>query len=901
MEEQRAVALDLYHSEEERRATETMLTTAIDAIDEAFVVFDSQDRLLFCNEKYRALYPESSDVAVPGSSYESILRHTGQRGSYKGAEDGFEAWVEEHMALHHTGNSEVNEQLSDGRWLRIVERKTPQGQMVGFRVDITALMQAQQSAVAANEAKSEFLANMSHEIRTPMNAILGMLRLLHSTELSPRQLDYASKTEGAAKSLLGLLNDILDFSKIDAGKMKLDLQPFRLDRLLRDLSVILSANVGAKPVEVLFDIDPATPKVLMGDSMRLQQVLINLGGNAIKFTAQGEVVVQIKVTAQTPQTTTLRIAVRDTGIGIAPENQSHIFDGFSQAEASTTRRFGGTGLGLSICKRLVGLMGGQLELDSVLGQGSTFYFDLPMANAPQEAEDASVIAPREMASMQVLVVDDNAMARDLLAMMAGSWGWQVDAAASGEDALALTKERAAAAQPAYDAVFMDWQMQGMDGWETLAHLHELEPKAQSPITIMVSAHGREMLSRRSAQEQALLSAFLVKPVTASMLFDAVADAQAGHSSLRTVTRADTGKVGPLTGLRILVVEDNAINQQVAQELLRAEGAEVQIAANGEIGVAAIASADPQFDAVLMDLQMPVMDGYAATEAIRKTLGPEALPIVAMTANAMASDRAACLAAGMNDHVGKPFDLPHLVEVLLHYTKRAGTLAPPPNEKTSALATASATPSAVPLPSGELPAEDAVDMEGALERMGGHADLFERVLQQYLGDIASLPDELDKLLAAGDMASATRTLHTLKGLSATVGASYLAEIARQAEAAVKSADSSFDSAALRANFRKAVESTTRVLGAVASKLAPTAPTETVAEVPPINQKQLQADLAILQRLVGQFDMNAVAVHAQILKTYGAGAGDTLAELNAAMGALDFAKALGACESLTGNVR
>lgn len=399
------------------------------------------------------------------------------------------------------------------------------------------LLVALDKAEAASRTKSQFLANVSHELRTPMNAILGMLQLLQKTEMTPRQLDYTSKSENAAKSLLGLLNNILDLSKIDAGKMELDPHPFRLDLLLQDLSVIFSIGVSDKSVEVLFDIAPSTPSALVGDAMRLKQILINLGSNAIKFTPQGKVVLQIQVVEMTEAGTTLRFAMIDSGIGIAPEQQQLIFENFSQAEASTTRRFGGTGLGLSICKQLVTLMGGELKLDSVAGQGSTFYFTLTLSNTNQFESD--------------------------------SW--------SG-------------------------------------------------------------LERKAGFLQAKLKAPAV----------------------------DDNYQGQLTGLRLLLVEDNLINQQVAQELLSAEGAQVVVAGNGLLGVNAVANASPPFDAVLMDLQMPVMDGFTATRKIREELGLTALPIIAMTANAMDSDRNDCLAAGMNAHVGKPFDLKQLVALLVSH-------------------------------------------------------------------------------------------------------------------------------------------------------------------------------------------------------------------------------------------
>ena len=416
-------------------------------------------------------------------------------------------------------------------------RRTPEGRVMELRVapladgsfvrtytDVTGYVEAQARAEQASVAKGQFLANMSHEIRTPMNAILGLLQLLQHTALDAQQRDYATKTEGAARSLLGLLNDILDFSKIEAGKMALDTRPFHLDQMLGDLAVILAPNVGSKFVQMRFDARPDVPRHLIGDDMRLQQVLINLGGNAVKFTQEGEVVIGVRLVERGAEDALLEFFVRDTGIGIAPENLEHIFDGFSQAEASTTRRFGGTGLGLAISSRLVELLGGTLQVSSTVGHGSTFSFRLRLPVAAQPV----------------------------------------------------------AAVPA-------------------------ETPAPAP------------------------------------------------------TR--------LRGLRVLVVEDNKINQMVARGLLAKEGAQVSLADDGRLGVAAVAAADPPFDAVLMDVQMPVMDGYTATHAIRQELGLTALPIIAMTANAMASDRAACLAAGMDEHIGKPFELDHLVAALQRLTGR----------------------------------------------------------------------------------------------------------------------------------------------------------------------------------------------------------------------------------------
>ncbi len=774
---------------------------------------------------------------------------------------------------------------------------------IGIRTDITAnkalehhLQAAREEAEAAMRAKGHFLANMSHEIRTPMNAVLGMLKLIQNTDLTKRQLDYVVKAESAARSLLGLLNDILDFSKIDAGKLSLESRPFRVDKLMRDLSVILSANLGAKPVEVLFDMDPAIPRALMGDVLRLQQVLINLSGNAIKFTAHGEVVISIRVTHRTTDAVGLRFAVRDSGIGIAPENQKHIFEGFSQAEASTTRRFGGTGLGLTISRRLVALMGGELTLDSALGAGSTFSFCIEMPLAQDRvravANTNSVTLPE---NLSVLVVDDNPTARHVLGEMARSLGWQVDLASGGAAALELVQKRRDAGSPPYQAVFVDWQMPDMDGWETTGRLKAGRTDGHSPIIVMVTANGREMLGQRSAQEQERLDGFLVKPITASMLYDAVAEAMADSVSHTLPLQVSQPAAQPLLGMRLLVVEDNIINQQVAQEMLTNEGASIDLAENGQLGVEAVHRAiacGQCYDAVLMDIQMPIMDGYTATRVLRQDAALAKLPIIAMTANAMASDREACLAAGMDAHIGKPFKLSELVELLQ-------SLARPANRLSMMESTAASRLSTSQPPEPGLPRLDAVDLAGALDRLGGNSALYARVLHSYLNDIADQPDLLDKAIGTADWPAAQRILHTLKGLSATVGASYMAAVARKAELTIKAVNTpgsdtdALDIQALSIGFRAAVSATQAVMAHVAK----TCSQDASDHVPtPTETEDGRDGLRRLWALLKSSDMGACEVFERLQRQALIAETSTFASLSTAMATLDFASAALACETL-----
>ncbi|MAC99076.1 hybrid sensor histidine kinase/response regulator [Pseudomonas abyssi] len=638
--------------------------------------------------------------------------------------------------------------------------------VIGINRDITEqleqqahLREAKEQADAANEAKSAFLANMSHEIRTPMNAVLGMLKLVQGTGLNPRQLDYVLKALGAAHSLLGLLNDILDYSKIEAGKLDLDLHDFELEPLLRDLAVVLAGNQGEKDLEVLFDIDSSLPTVVHGDSLRLQQVLINLSGNALKFTEHGQVIVSLQQLGRTHDHVQLRIAVSDTGIGISQEQQQHIFDGFTQAEASTTRRFGGTGLGLVICKRLVELMGGELQVESQPGQGSRFWFDLELAIAsPRSVQDS---AREQLRDQHLLVVDDNPIALQMLQQMVIELGWQADVARSGAEAIGRVLQK----QPPYDAVLMDWRMPEMDGLEAARLIQDaVRDRVPQFTIIMVTAHGREVLAEQHSTGHAPFASFLTKPITAQQLV----------SSLLRAEQNDPDEPAPrieqaprrLQGLRLLVVEDNALNRQVASELLAGEGAEVALAEGGLEGVRQALS-EPAFDAVLMDIQMPDIDGLEATRRIRAAGNRSTLPIIAMTANASQTDKDACLQAGMDDHVGKPVDLEKLVTVILRHCSDQ------PAQPTSPASTDAGQ---------ESP-------DALLSRFGGKLTLLRSMLSVFPAQTRKLVAELQEFADAANIDAILQHLHTLKGSSGTMGAGALSRRCAELEEAFQKAPDS----------------------------------------------------------------------------------------------------------------
>ncbi|MBV8034859.1 response regulator [Roseateles sp.] len=821
-------------------------------------VFDAERRLLVHNAEFeRLLNVPASLFEEPPLRFDDLILFFAARGDY-GQGEPARAAVEAALALGRDPNANRLETCRAGDHL--IEARTaplPDGGLVLTCLDLTPQAQARLAAERASQAKTRFLANMSHEIRTPMNAVLGMLRLLQKTPLDARQRDYAVKSEGAARGLLGLLNDVLDFSKIEAGRLSLDPHPTRLDELLRDLSVILAANVDKRELELLFDLDPKLPPVIVADALRLQQVLINLAGNAIKFTPAGEVVLGITQAARSAGSVVLDFSVRDTGIGIAPEQQERIFSGFSQAEVSTARRFGGTGLGLAISRRLVRLMGGDIHLQSTPGQGSRFGFTLSFplpadAPAPRPAGDA----------LRVLVIDDHAEARRVIGALAESLGWRVRLAAGAAEALELM------VGDTPDVVLLDWVMPGMDGWQTAVRLRQR--LGAEPLILMVTSHDRERLAQRSAAEQALLDGFLVKPVTATLLEQAV-------TAARQARRGEGPPPEPapqrLAGFSLLVVEDNPGNQQVTRELLALEGATVVLAGDGQQALTLLAQTRGRrgFDAVLMDVQMPVMDGTTATRLIRRQLGLT-LPVIAMTAGALDAERKACLDAGMDEHIGKPFDPDTLVAVL---RRRCGT-APPPGH-----AMAAELPPALLADAGRA----GIALAEALARMSGRVELFERTL-------AALHEQDRKLaptLAKGGR-SAARGLHGYRGLAAMLGAGELAALAAEGEHAAQ------PSPEWHRRFLERREADLAALDRFgAALLARQAQQDdpTGVETAPAPPGQLAQRLDALTTLLDGADLEALDAHQALRPLLPA---DTVAPLDTAMAALDFPAALSLCQQL-----
>jgi two-component system sensor histidine kinase/response regulator len=815
-------------------------------------------------QNVRLFYPDDASFADLVAKFNPQLMATGR-------------FVSEHEVMRQDGSR---------FWARLsaqsIDPTRPMDGYFGMVQDITAehealeaLRRAKVMAEEAARAKSDFLANMSHEIRTPMNAIMGMTHLVLRTPLTPQQLDQVQKIQSSSQHLLGIINDILDFSKIEADKLQIEQVEFDLEQVLGNTLDLFADKAAAKDLELVLELAPEVPTWLVGDPLRLGQVLINFTNNAVKFTEHGTIEIQVLLQSEQDNAVALRFEVHDTGIGMTAEQQERLFQSFQQADSSTTRKYGGTGLGLAISRRLAELMGGEVGVQSTPGRGSVFWFTVRLGRDSGQSARASVQSG--LRGRRMLVVDDNESARAAIASMLAGMGLAVEAVESGPLALAEL-ERADQAGQAYDIIFLDWKMPGMDGLAVAREIGLL-PLRSRPLVLMVTAHEREALLEAAGGLE--FGAVLEKPVTPSHLLDTVMRLLRPDVAAAPV-RGEPGLTGPgrlaLRGLRALLVEDNEINQEVGLALLQEMGLEVDLAADG---AAALERVQQQcYDVVLMDMQMPVMDGLTATREIRKLPRLADMPILAMTANAMAGDRERCLAAGMQDHIAKPIDPQDLKAKLLKWAGRAGGQpdgAPGPG---AAGGLGGAAEPVAPALEG-IPGLDAAQ---GLRLATGREALYRKLLARFVADQADAAGRIAAAIGAGDWTLAQRLAHTLKGVAAQIGAAGLRDQAERIEQALGAQAPAEVSAPLLAELAAALQALTQ---SIAACLAPAA----AAPAPvPLDALQWSGLRERLVDLLAQDDTDCQSLIETNEALLRAALGERYAALAQAVQAFDFGAAL-----------